>query len=190
MTDPTILAFDTAGPHCSVAVHVGNKALTSRHEDMKRGQAERLVPLIHEVLADANVDWSHIDLIAVGIGPGNFTGIRIGVSAARGMGLALGIPTMGVSQFEIVRGTSDRVVVAGPRDIAYVQEFAGSTPKSAPFISENEQANDVPVPTPKIVQVALARWLAGETSPERPAPLYVKAADAAPPREPAPVILP
>lgn len=190
MTDPIILAFDTAGPHCAAALHRGGFPLLTRHEDMTRGQAERLIPLIEDVLAEAGVRWADIDLIAVGIGPGNFTGIRIGVSAARGMALALGIPAMGVSQFEIMRAGSDRVVVQGPRDIAYVQEFQGMHPKGAPFITENEKAGHAPLPAPKIAQIALDRWRTGETTPARPAPLYVKAADAAPPRDPAPVILP
>jgi len=190
MTDPIILAFDTAGPHCAVALLRDGQPLITLHEEMKRGQAERLVPLIEEVLAQAQISWSDIDLIAVGIGPGNFTGIRIGVSAARGMGLGLGVPVMGVSQFEIAYAGKSPVVIAGPRDIVYVQEFSANRPVNAPSITENQQISIAPPPAPKIAQVALARWQAGETQPERPAPLYVKAADAAPPRDPAPVILP
>ena len=67
---------------------------------MKRGQAEQLMPLCQEVLEEANLIWQDISLIGVGIGPGNFTGIRIAVSAARGVALGLGIPAIGVTGFE------------------------------------------------------------------------------------------
>lgn len=190
MTHPTILAFDTSGPHCAVTLLRAGKPLVTQHEAMKRGQAERLFPLIEEIMMQEGVTWADIGLIAVGIGPGNFTGIRIGVSAARGMGLARKIPVMGVSQFQIVHSGNQRAIVAGPRDIVYVQEFEGQNPIGTPFISENEQPDPVPDPAPKIAKIALGRWQSGETTPERPAPLYVKAADAAPPREAAPVILP
>lgn len=67
---------------------------------MAKGQAERLFPLLEEVLAEAGLSWSDIDAIGVGIGPGNFTGVRISVAAARGLSLSLGIPAVGVPATE------------------------------------------------------------------------------------------
>ena len=69
---------------------------------MQRGQAERLVPLLEELLARNSLGWQDLGALAVGVGPGNFTGIRISVAAARGLALALKIPCIGVSQFEAV----------------------------------------------------------------------------------------
>ncbi len=67
---------------------------------MTKGQAERLFPLIGEVMAQAGLAWSDLDAIGVGIGPGNFTGVRISVAAARGLALSLGIPAIGISATE------------------------------------------------------------------------------------------
>ncbi len=67
---------------------------------MARGQAERLIPLLQQVLNDHGAVWNDLDAIGVGVGPGNFTGIRISVSAARGLALGLGKPAIGVSNLE------------------------------------------------------------------------------------------
>lgn len=69
---------------------------------MTKGQAERLFPLLEELLAEAGLSWSDLDAIGVGVGPGNFTGIRISVAAARGLALSLNIPAVGVSATEAV----------------------------------------------------------------------------------------
>ena len=86
-SDPTILAFDTSAAHCAAALLRDGEIVTSCAEPMTRGQAERLMPLLHEVLALGGCTWADLDAIGVGIGPGNFTGIRISVSAARGLAL-------------------------------------------------------------------------------------------------------
>ena len=84
---------------------VGDRIVAARHEDMGKGQAERLFPMLDEVLSEQGAVWEELDAIAVGTGPGNFTGIRIAVSAARGLALSLGIPAIGVTGFEALRGT-------------------------------------------------------------------------------------
>ena len=99
-------------------------------EDMPRGQAERLEPMCREVLAAANLDYGDLDAIAVGTGPGNFTGIRIAVSFARGLSQSLGVPAIGVSGFEWLHqgfGWSGRLAITlpAPRDHAYAQVFVG-----------------------------------------------------------------
>ena len=99
----TILAFDTSAAHCAAALLLGGKIVAQKHEEMARGQAERLMPLLQEVMDSFGAVWEELDAIAVGTGPGNFTGIRIGVSAARGLALGLGIPAIGVNRFETVR---------------------------------------------------------------------------------------
>jgi len=187
----TILAVDTSGPYCAAAILKGDEVVAAAHEDMKRGQAERLMPLINELMTQAQIDFPDLTLLAVGVGPGNFTGIRIGVSAVRGMALGLKIPAMGISRFEVLRREGDhQVVVAGPRDVVYLQDFDGMTPVGRPSISENVTPSPlVAQPAPIIGRIALTRWQSGETNPDRPAPLYVKAADAAPPRDPAPQII-
>ena len=95
-----ILGFDTSGPHCTAALLAGDGLRAARHETLARGQAERLMPMLEEVLAEAGHGWRDLTAIGVGVGPGNFTGIRIAVSAARGLALGLGIPAVGVSGCE------------------------------------------------------------------------------------------
>lgn len=98
--EPAILAFDTSAAHCAAALLSGDRLLALRTEPMEKGQAERLMPLLEEVLAEGSLGWADLDALAVGTGPGNFTGVRIAVAAARGLALALGKPALGVSRFE------------------------------------------------------------------------------------------
>ena len=224
--EPVILAFDTALKHCAAALF-HDALFCNITEEMKQGQAERLIPLLDEVLAEEGIQWSDIELIAVGIGPGNFTGIRISVAAARGLGLALGIPVMGVSMFEVLLDPdgpfahpSQIASLPAPRNQAYIQHFRYGKPTADPFVldlanlpkdlqfpinttvigyeaeklclaghaSDWRDAKAIDV-AERIARKADARWFSGETAPESPSPLYVRAADAAPPRDPAPVIL-
>ncbi|MEQ9490164.1 MAG: tRNA (adenosine(37)-N6)-threonylcarbamoyltransferase complex dimerization subunit type 1 TsaB [Alphaproteobacteria bacterium] len=95
-----LLAMDCAGPACSVALFRGDEVVAARHEGMQRGQAERLVPMIDEVLKDAATPPADLDILAVTVGPGAFTGIRIGLASARAMALALDIPATGITTFD------------------------------------------------------------------------------------------
>lgn len=95
-----ILALDTSSATLSVAVLDEEKVLAYREQIMERGQGEALVPIIRDVLSDARVDISDINGVAVAVGPGSFTGVRVGLSTARGIGLALNVPVYGVTNFE------------------------------------------------------------------------------------------
>ena len=77
-----VLVIETATAACSVALLDGDRVVAARHELVGRGHAERLVPMIGEVLAEAG--QNRADLIQVDCGPGSFTGLRVGISAARG----------------------------------------------------------------------------------------------------------
>lgn len=218
---PTLLAFDTSGPACRVALLRGDDILADVNEEMARGQAERLIPLLEEVLAAHDLRWPDVDALGVGTGPGNFTGIRISVAAARGLSLALNIPAVGVPMFEVLRfgheGSTQVIILEGPRGSAYVQSFEGEVaqglprqidPSEAPTVapkgatvigyksaemaaSSGATALGAPAPdiAPTIARIAARRLLSGADLPA-PAPLYVRAADAAPPRDAPPVIVP
>lgn len=94
-----ILAIDTALDHCAVAVldaDVGEmRAVES--QPMKRGHAEALMPMIARVVRQSTVSYAALDRIAVTTGPGSFTGLRVGLSAARGLALAAHKPVVGVT---------------------------------------------------------------------------------------------
>ena len=114
-----ILALDTTADNCAVALaKTGNglSVLVRRTEAIGRGHAERLMPMIGEALAEAGLTYADLERIAVTTGPGSFTGTRIGVAAARGLALALGIPAVGLSVLdaliEAAGAKSDGVVVA------------------------------------------------------------------------------
>jgi tRNA threonylcarbamoyl adenosine modification protein YeaZ len=97
--DMRVLAIDTALEACSAAVLDTERAGVSAYESlpMLRGHAEALIPLIARVLERAQLTFPEIDRIAVTTGPGSFTGLRVGISAARGIALAAGKPAVGLS---------------------------------------------------------------------------------------------
>jgi len=97
-----LLAFDAASTACSAAVLIDDRIVAERFESMERGQAEVLMPMIADVMARANLDVSALDALAVTVGPGAFTGMRIGLAAAHGLVLASRISCVGLTTFEAV----------------------------------------------------------------------------------------
>lgn len=95
-----VLAIDTSGPACDVAVCDGQAVRAQGKEAMTRGQDARLPGLVEDTMSDAGLTLSDIDRIAVVTGPGSFTGVRVGISFARGLALALKIPCIGVTSLE------------------------------------------------------------------------------------------
>ncbi|WP_435141177.1 tRNA (adenosine(37)-N6)-threonylcarbamoyltransferase complex dimerization subunit type 1 TsaB [Pseudopelagicola sp. nBUS_19] len=190
---PIILSFDTSGAYCAAALCRGHTVLSCRVEYMKRGQAERLIPLLQEILDDAVLEWTHLDAIGVGVGPGNFTGIRISVSTARGLALGLKIPAVGVSTFEAVSldiPSPHVPAVPAPRDHLYVLPQASE----APLLVAANFVSDLPVHLPPsadtlVTNMAKVAALRHENITKPPVPLYIKPADAAPSRDLAPIIL-
>jgi tRNA threonylcarbamoyladenosine biosynthesis protein TsaB len=219
LPDKLVLGFDTSAAHCAAVLLCGDTVLAERSEEMAKGQAERLMPMLTEVLADAGCDWRDLALLGVGIGPGNFTGIRLSVSAARGLSLGLGVPAVGISLLEaLAYGTPGTVLCTldARRGQIYAQRHGrgvaddiapmicglDSLPETlaapglacighaAPQVAATLGAKVTPAafaPASSIARIAAKR---GAIPGERPAPLYLRGADAAPPREAQPVILP
>jgi tRNA threonylcarbamoyladenosine biosynthesis protein TsaB len=96
-----ILSLDSAGSGCGLCVWRDGAALAEVAERMERGQDRRLMPLVLDVMERAHVGFEKLDRLAVTRGPGSFTGMRIGLAAARGMGLAAGKPVIGIDRFSI-----------------------------------------------------------------------------------------
>jgi len=222
---PSILAFDTSAAHCAAAVFANGALQASQTEEMAKGQAERILVLCEEMLAQTNHTLNDLTAIAVGVGPGNFTGIRISVSAARGLALALGIPAVPVSTFEVLRDLGqieahahELVIVGAPRGAAYAQPFShgratasplmidpNTPPKEfrapdlrvtghmaaeiAPLLDAQAAPSALTDPAGKIAQIAAWKWANAYDTAQAPAPLYVRAADAAPARDAPPRII-
>src|SRR5262245_23953927 len=93
-----ILAFDCCFGAVSAAVRYADGGVRSeRYEALSGGNAERLFPLVEQVLDEAKLQMSEVDRIAVTLGPGTFTGVRVGVAAARGLSLGLHKPVVGIT---------------------------------------------------------------------------------------------
>ena len=129
-----VLAIDTAANLCAACVFDDDNGEVSRRvRDIGRGHAEILMDVIQQALDAANVAFGGIGAVAVSVGPGSFTGVRVGVSVARGLALALKIPAAGVSTLEALAFEArmlhgqQRVLTAidGGRDGIYAAVYNG-----------------------------------------------------------------
>ncbi|PLS22561.1 tRNA (adenosine(37)-N6)-threonylcarbamoyltransferase complex dimerization subunit type 1 TsaB [Amylibacter cionae] len=203
------MAFDTAAAHCAAVLFQGPNMLCSRVDPMSKGQAEHLLPMLEDLLKSAGYNWPDIHTIGVGVGPGNFTGIRISVAAARGLSLSLQVPAIGIPRLDAIAYGSagpTTAVVDARQNRVYRQHFDNGVALSdvelvemtglsreKPFLSDSPldlehltqiSAEDMIRNTGALVQ------LRRTTEQPRPAPLYVRAPDAALPSEQPPRILP
>lgn len=146
-----ILTLDTAASWCSVAVYnsEGDIELADVSENIGKGHAEVLMDYVERAVRGARLSLSDIDRIAVNIGPGSFTGVRIGVSAARGFALALGIPAVGITAFEALAAETwimnpekpVLILLDAHRGEIYAQSFdAKGKPSTEPLILSREEA--------------------------------------------------
>jgi tRNA threonylcarbamoyladenosine biosynthesis protein TsaB len=169
-----ILALETSSSLCAVCVldAATGVALADISNDIGRGHAERLMGDVAEALRLAGISYSDLTAIACGVGPGSFTGIRVGVAAARGFALALKIPVRGVTSLQSTAligrdhaaGKIILVVQDGGRNELHVQRFdPNARPLDAP------QALSLPMLLEQLPDAALfacgsgAQLLAGQS---------------------------
>jgi tRNA threonylcarbamoyladenosine biosynthesis protein TsaB len=130
-----ILALDTCLTACSAALLDGETVLADRSEAMPRGHQERLAPLVQELMIEAGVGFPALTRIGVTVGPGSFTGLRVGLAFAKGLSSALSIPCVGVGALEALAYGQPGFVVAvidARREQVYVQMFEGGAALMAP----------------------------------------------------------
>ena len=96
----TILAVDTSTEACSVALQIGSECI-AKYSDEPRSHSRLLMPMVQQVLAEADIKVNQLDAIGVSIGPGSFTGLRIGFAAVQGMAYGADIPVVPVSTSRI-----------------------------------------------------------------------------------------
>jgi tRNA threonylcarbamoyladenosine biosynthesis protein TsaB len=97
-----ILAIDTSTAWCSVALSLGDKSPILRHELVSAGASQLLLPLVEKLLEDASIRLNELDAIAVGIGPGAFTGVRLGVAAVQGLAISCDLPILPVASLDAI----------------------------------------------------------------------------------------
>ena len=183
---------------------------------MARGQAEQLFPCIESLLSNAALGWKDVGMIGVGTGPGNFTGIRISVSSARGLAMSLGIRAVGISLFDaLVYGSNGPVLCAihAPQDRVYLQGMRMKVDLPPCMIAIEDMSSNLNEPgltcmgsagaviaerlgcDYKSAACATALAIARIADERRydcdtpPSPLYLKSADARPFKGSAPVML-
>jgi len=130
-----VLGLDTCLNACSVAVLDGATVLAHRREEMARGHQERLAPMAQATMADAGLAFDRLERIGATVGPGSFTGLRVGVAFAKGLASALSIPAVGVGVLEALAAEAEGLVAAvvdARRDQVYLQVFDEGHPLMAP----------------------------------------------------------
>lgn len=149
-----VLGLDTACGACSAAVWNEDAITAGRFEHRARGHAEALMPMVQAVMHDASLAYDALDAIAVTRGPGTFTGLRIGLAAARGLALAANLPLFGLTTLEVIAAGARAELPGYPiltaidarRDQVYAQLF---------------QADGTPVGDPAAMSLAAAADMAG-----------------------------
>jgi len=132
-----VLGLDTCLNACSAAVLDGDRVLAHAREVMARGHQERLAPMVQAVMAEAGLPFSRLQRIAATVGPGSFTGLRVGVAFAKGLATALGAETAPVGSLEALAAEAEGLVAAvldARRDQVYVQVFDGGRALTPPEV--------------------------------------------------------
>lgn len=137
-----VMGLDTALQRCSVAILRGDEVLADESVGMERGHAERLAPMAASALAKAGVSIGDLGRVGVVVGPGGFTGVRVALSFARGLGVGTGIPVVGVTSLAALAAPFwSAGLVASVIDARRGQVYAGLYDQGgeiliAPFVSE------------------------------------------------------
>ncbi|WP_243056723.1 tRNA (adenosine(37)-N6)-threonylcarbamoyltransferase complex dimerization subunit type 1 TsaB [Nocardioides sp. SR21] len=207
-----LLAFDTATPLVTVALHDGDDVVAELRADRPMKHAEQLAPLIERALSDAGIVRQDLTAIAAGIGPGPYTGLRVGLVTARTLGFVLDLPVYGVCSLDVLAvEAADTGVVSGDFTVAtdarrkevYLARYDASgarldgplVDKPAALATEQPVVGEGGVLYPDAFPHRVgptapsAGWLARAVAEERaelhdPEPLYLRRPDAEAPSVP------
>lgn len=171
-----VLAIDTASADCAACLFDtgSGRVLASRAETIGTGHAERLMGQIGEVLAEAEKAYDDLERVAVSVGPGSFTGVRVAVAAARGLALALKVPAIGISTLEALAadardtkpGVPALAMIDAKRGQIYAQAFgADGAAVNEPAVVPLEETEALALPG-SIIAGSGGSLLAGSVSPD------------------------
>ena len=151
-----VLAFDCSGAACSAALWLDGRIVAERFAAMERGQAETLMPQIQHVMAEGGLDFAALDAIATTVGPGSFTGLRLGLAAGRGLALAADRPLVALTSFE--------ALLAGlPEDEGGRMVAVALDSRRGPVFAQLFDASRAPVGPPcSLAPAELDAWLPAE----------------------------
>ncbi|MER6939477.1 tRNA (adenosine(37)-N6)-threonylcarbamoyltransferase complex dimerization subunit type 1 TsaB [Nocardioides sp. NPDC127514] len=200
-----LLAFDTATPQVTVALHDGDDVVAEVASDRTMKHGEQLAPLISDILATAGIVRQDLTAIAVGAGPGPFTGLRVGLVTARTLGFALEIPVYAACTLDVLAVEAVASGIGGPFFVAtdarrkevYLASYdpdgvrlegpvvarPAEVATSAPVVGEGALLYPEAFPTPLGPVRPSAGWLARAVAEEQvelmdPEPLYLRRPDA------------
>ena len=189
MTTPITLAIDTARERLQLALVLADASIDTEIRDIAKGHAEVIFSAIAVLLARIGCTYDHLERIAVTTGPGSFTGLRSGLSAARGLGLARAIPVIGVPSLlalSLARPGASEIIVDARRGEAYRQSFsAPGKPRDRAELVDLHQILQVTArsaPDDPMADIGLVAHFATRARPADfpPEPTYIRAADAKP----------
>ena len=181
-----VLAIDTALAACSAAVLDTEQGgiVAGESQPMARGHAEALMPLLARVMERSRLTFSDLDRVAVTTGPGSFTGLRVGISAARGIALAAKIPAVGLSTLSAYAAPHFNGGAAAPivcaidarHDHVYLQVFSpGGRALTAPRLATLREAAQAASPSPACIVGSAAQLVAAAIRKSSPPPVAVEA---------------
>jgi tRNA threonylcarbamoyladenosine biosynthesis protein TsaB len=208
-----LLAFDTATPYVTVALHDGNDVVVERRSEQRMKHGEQLAPLIESALAGAGIVRQDLTALAVGVGPGPFTGLRVGLVTARILAFVLELPVYGVCTLDVVAleaalgpapvGTDFTVATDARRKEVYLATYddQGRRLDGPDVVRPDDAATDGPVagegpvlypaafPDGRGPELPSAGWLARAVAEELaelsdPEPMYLRRPDAVAPGVP------
>ena len=165
-----ILAIDTSTAWCSVALSLGDETPILRHELVSAGASQLVLPWVQDLLEQANMKLNELDAIAVGIGPGAFTGVRLGVAAVQGLAISCDLPIVPVTsldaiatqlcktnQFEMIKPGNFAIAIDARMDEIYWAKYESANQKQ----NLPKRIGDIHLSKPEELDLTKIAFLAG-----------------------------
>jgi tRNA threonylcarbamoyladenosine biosynthesis protein TsaB len=168
-----ILAIETSSTWCSVALSFGNGAPSTRHQKVSSGASQLLLPWVDELLRETSCELSSLDAIAVGIGPGAFTGVRLGVAVVQGLATAARLPVLPVASLDAIASqlvSKPSFITSGAQSFVIAVDARMGEVYWAKYQSISNQLpqrqGEIHLTTPELVELQDVDFLAGSAIAE------------------------